>query len=339
MFIWMSRLLDISRIFYTENQRECFFRKVDDVFRRCFIQAVWQTLPHEQYVQAEEKINSGEQAEYWWEDIVGTEYDLDGFLHEKVYKSMFDDLEINGYYTDEVMDTAQPEDPEQWFRCATVKSILHELINDEEDPYRISIPLTDRMIAYLSYMVYSVFVNRISRSLRMEKEDTARMLKLMYCGEFAQNDWLNLVWREDVKEIRRKVTERFLYAYLYGENSLGMEPATFSEFIHDELILPVYWAFCDGRKEIMEKSMAYFSENAQNKWTPAEMDRFYRYITENVPLKLEEPHLEWYLPGENAEENDSDDAFPDMIITPDMVEDWDLNELEDEINLTGDLDS
>ena len=335
MFVWMSRLLDISRVFYTENQRECFFRKVDDVYRRCFIQAVWQTLPHEQYIRAESKISRGEQAEDWWKDVVGSGYDLDEFLREKVYKPMFDDLETNGYYMDEVMDTAQPENPEQWFRCSTVKSILHEFINDEDDPYRISIPLTDRMIAYLSYMVYSIFADHISRSLRMGEEDTTRMLKLMYCGEFAQNDWLNLVWREDVREIRRKVTERFLYAYLYGEYSLEMEPATFSEFVHDELILPVYWAFYDVRKDIMEKSLAYFSENEQARWTPAEMERFHRYITEKVPLKLEEPHLEWYLPQEKEEEDASDDQFLDLIIDPEMIEDWDLSGLEDDPDSDG----
>lgn len=308
MFVWMSGLLDVSRAFYTEKQRECFFKKVDQLYEKYCIQSVREVFPGDVCGQIEKKIRQGNKVEDWWETFAGPEADMESFIYDRVYKALFDDLRANiEDYVEEICSTAPEERPEEWYKCSLVKSLLHEFINDRRDPYKIAVHLSERETAFLAYTICSILSGRIRRTLGMNDRDAGYMQKVLYCGEFAQNDWLNLAWHENVQTVRRKVTEQFLYTFLSKEYNPGMDPASFSEFIHDEIISPFYMAVYEAREEIMEKSREYWEDQAASEWMPDEMDRFCRYITEHVDLEMEEPHLEWYLQDESGKEDLTED--------------------------------
>ncbi len=313
MLVWMSSLLEISKVFYTENQRECFFRKVDETYRQCCLRLARDLLPADRQQEAEERILRGDEAEDWWKALSLPASGLQSFLRDRVYPALFEELEAEHYYVDQIYRTAPPEEPEGWYRCSTVKSLLHELINDEEDPYRIKIHPSDMSIAYLSYTICSFYTEQIRRNLHVADEDAEYMRKLLYCGEFAQNAWLDLVYREASEQIRPRVTDRFLYAFLAREYSMGMEPILFSEFLHDEITAPLYLALCEARGELLDAAETYLTEHPDPRWTPAEMERFFDYVAEHVKLDLEEPRFDCYLPGEDAEDGELEPGVLEML--------------------------
>ena len=71
-----------------------------------------------------------------------------------------------------------------------------------------------------------------------------------------------------------------------------MDGASFAEFIHDEMLAPVYMALYDAREEIMEKSREYWADHSQSFFVPYEMEDFCRYITYHVMLNIPEPPAE-----------------------------------------------
>ena len=303
MLVWMSRLLDVSRAFYTEKQREYFFRLVDEIYRHFCIESVREVFPGPACAEIEKRICEGRTVEEWWDEYAGPEADLDSFLYGRVYKAVFDDLQVHiEDYVEEVCTSAPEEYPEEWFRCSFIKSLLHEFINDREDPYKISIRLSDKENAFLTYALCWILTVHFRNFFDMEDQDAEYMLKLLYCGEFAQNDWLNRFYHENVQTIRRKVTEQFLYAFLYGRYSHDMDGAYFAEFIHDEMMAPVYMALYDAREEIMEKSREYWESHTQSYFVPGEMENFCQYITYHVHLNIPEPRMEGYL-QEDPEED------------------------------------
>ena len=239
MFIWMSGLLNWSRMFYTENQRKCFFEKVDILYEQYCILFAEQMVSSEIISHLRDLILNGDNIDDWWEETGLSEDDKDAFLQEKVYKAMFEDLEKNNCYWEEVRRNAPAEEPEKWNQNAIVKSLLHEFINDKDDHYQIVDQLSDKEIACLTYAIYSIFVDYIKTHLKVSDEDTEYMMRVLYCGEFAQNEWLNLVSGENCQNIRGRVTEGFLYVFLEKEYSFGIEPILFSEFLHDEILRPV----------------------------------------------------------------------------------------------------
>ena len=295
MLVWMRGLVGASKMFYTENQREYFFRKVDELYQRYCIQLAGEVLPEDKCAEAEKRIIDGESVDDWWDEYVSLDVDKDSVIYEKVYRPLFVDLVNNHYYTYETYMNAPSENPAEWYKCSTVKSLLHEFINDEEDPYEIIVPLSDEQIAYLSYAICSIYVRFISRNLQVNEEDADYMLNLLYCGEFAQNDWLNHVFNERESAIRPRVTDLFLYTMLERKYSLGMKSVLFSEFLHKEVTASFYRAVYNARHDIMERSFEYWAANADNEWTPAEMESFYQYIVSNVKLYFDKPHVEWYM--------------------------------------------
>lgn len=304
MLVWMSRLLDVSRAFYTENQREYFFRLVDEIYRHSLLESAREVFPGSACGEIEKMICEGRKVEDWWSAYAGPEADMDSFLYDRVYKAVFDDLQANiEDYVEEVCTSTPEEHPEEWYKCAFIKSLLHEFINDRMDPCKISVRLSDKETAFLTYALCWILTIHFRNVFDMKDQDAEYMLKILYCGEFAQNDWLNMFYHENVQTIRRKVTEQFLYAFLSREYNPGMDGASFAEFIHDEMLAPVYMALYDAREEIMEKSREYWADHSQSFFVPYEMEDFCRYITYHVMLNIPEPRMEWYLRGDSDGED------------------------------------
>lgn len=312
MLVWMSRLLDVSRAFYTEKQREYFFRLVDEIYRHCCIESVREVFPGSAGDEIKKMLCEGRTVEDWWDKYAGPEADMDSFLYDRVYKAVFDDLQVNiEDYVEEVCTSAPEEYPEEWYKCSFIKSLLHEFINDRKDPYKISVRLSDKETAFLAYALCWILTIHFRNVFDMKDQDAEYMLKILYCGEFAQNDWLNMFYHENVQTIRRKVTEQFLYAFLSGKYNPGMDGASFAEFIHDEMLAPVYMTLYDAREEILEKSREYWAGHAQPCFEPDEMENFCQYITCHVHMIIPEPRMEWYL----------QDAFGEEDLTEDPEED------------------
>lgn len=296
MFVWMKGLLDVSRAFYTESQREYFFGIVNQLYRRRCVQAAHETFPEDDWDEIEEQIRQGREVEEWWGRFAGPESDMEEFAIEKVRKAVFDDLRANiDDYVEQTCSLAPEEKPEEWYKCSFVKSLLHEFVNDRKSPLKITVHLSDKETALLTHTVCWILVSHFRRTLHMQDEDAEYMMKLLYCGEFAQNDWLNLVCREKVRKIRRGVTEQFIYAFLAGKYNCGMDPASFSDFIHEEMMTPLYMAIYNARDEIMAKSREYWEEHTEDTWLPFEMESFCRYITDHVDLDIEGPRMDLYL--------------------------------------------
>lgn len=124
MLVWMSRLLDVSRAFYTEKQREYFFRLVDEIYRYFCIESVREVFPGSAGDEIEKMICEGRKVEDWWSAYAGLEADMDSFLYDRVYKAVFDDLQANiEDYVEEVCTSAPEEHPEEWYKCAFIKSV------------------------------------------------------------------------------------------------------------------------------------------------------------------------------------------------------------------------
>ncbi len=294
MFVWMSGLLDISRMWYTENQRRYFFEKVDSLYSQCCVRAVKELLPPSKNQQVEQKINDGADINDWWDSDLFSGYDLHTFNKKLVYPAMFDELEENVYYRDEVFDNAPAENMKDWYKCSVVKSLLHEFVNDEEDPYKLNDRLSDKEIACFSYTVCRIYADYMKQHLHIDDEDADRLLKLLYCGEFAQNEWLNIVNGEHINKIQNRVTRRFLRSFLFNNYNMGMDPFLFSEFLNDEIISPIYNTIYNSRHEILAAGRKYLAENEDNRWSPHEMDNFCNYVIENVKLEFEAPDFDGY---------------------------------------------
>lgn len=301
MFIWMTGLLNMSRMWYTENQRKCFFEKVDFLYIEYCVHFIKEIVSPAKSQEIEEKIRAGINIEDWWDNKTISECSIKQFEQEKVYPAMFDDLEKNGYYWEEIYTNAPAEKIEDWYECSIVKSLLHEFVNDEEDPYKLNNHLTDKEIACFTYTIYSIYVQYLKQYLNIEDEDSDRLLKLLYCGEFAQNEWLNLVNGEQVKEMRHRLTERFLYRYLSRDYDMGIEPMLFSEFLHDEILSPIYITIYESRFEILKTGRKYLAENADKRWTPSEMENFYNFIMDNVKMNFEAPDFNAYRSSLDAQ--------------------------------------
>lgn len=295
MIVWVTPLLGRSRMFYTENQRKCFFEKADELYEEYCVRFAKEIVTPEKSDELEKMIRKSAIIDDWWEEEYFPGWDKNAFLSKKVFKALFDDLDTHKFYWEEVCSRAPRENPETWYQNSTVKSLLHEFINDEEDPYKIIVELSEREIACLTYTLYSIFVNFLQKYLEINSEDADKILAIMYCGEFAQNEWLNLIYHENIKDIQRHVTERFLYAFLMDDYSRGMEPDAFYEFLHEEIMGAFYREIYDVRAEILKAGREYLSKNDTNPWSPKEMNSFYKYITDNVNLEFEAPHFEWYL--------------------------------------------
>nr|WP_308507967.1 hypothetical protein [uncultured Stomatobaculum sp.] len=300
MFIWMTGLLNMSRMWYTENQRKCFFEKVDALYIEYCVQFVNEMIPPAESREIEQKIRAGINIEEWWNSKFFSECSAKYFEQEKVYPAMFDDLEKNGYYWEEIYTDASDENIEDWYKCSIVKSLLHEFVNDEENPYKLNDQFTDKEIACFSYTICSIIVNHLKQHLHIDYEDADRLLKILYCGEFAQNEWLNLANGENIKEMRHRLTERFLYRFLLKDYDMGIEPMLFSEFLHDEILSPIYIEIYESRFEILKTGRKYLAENAEKCWTPSEMDNFYNFIMDNVTMNFEAPDFNAYRPSSDA---------------------------------------
>ena len=295
MFVWITAFLNLSRMWYTENQRRCFFEKVDDLYKEYSIQLIKEMLPSERIPEIEQKIRDGISIEDWWDDELFPGYDFEQFEQEKVYPAMHDDLIKNSCYWEDVCHNAPPERIEDWYKCSFVKSLLHEFVNDENDPYQLNDQLTEKEIACFSYAICSILVQYLKKHLHVKDKDADKILKILYCGEFAQNEWLNIVNGENIKEMRHRLTERFLRRFLSIDYNMGIEPALFSEFLHDEVLSPIYITIYDVRHEILKAGRDYLAKNAEKRWTPEEMDNFYNHIIANVKIEIEEPDIEGYM--------------------------------------------
>ncbi len=299
MFVWMTGLLNVSKMWYTENQRKCFFEKVDVLYTEYCIHFVKEMVSPSKSWEIEQKIRDGINIEDWWDSKIFLECNIEHFEQEKVYPAMFNDLEKNGYYWKEIYTNAPAENIEEWYKCSIVKSLLYEFVNDEENPYKLNDQLSDKEIACFTYTICSIFVQYMKQHLNIDDENSERLLKLFYCGEFAQNEWLNLVNGEHIKEMRHRLTERFLYRYLSGDYNIEIEPTLFSEFLHDEVPSPIYRTIYDSRHAMLRIGRKYLIQNADKRWAPSEMDNFYNYIIENVKMDFEAPNSNAYKPLSN----------------------------------------
>lgn len=286
MFTWMSCFLQLSRMFYTENQRKVFFEIVDGLYEKYCIQYVREMVPSDRLPRIEALIEKGANVDEWWDEECFSGIDKDSFLKGKVYKAMYDDVVENGAYWEEVCEHAPMEKPEDWYANSFVKALLHEFINDDEDPYKLVDHFSDREIACLSYTICSILTIFIKESLDVSDEDADYMLSVLYCGEFAQNDWLNKVYGENVKEIRSKVTKKFLYAFLDREYSQKAGSQMFYEYLDDEILEPVFVTIYDHRFEILGAARKYLADYGDNRWTQKEMDDFCQYIIKSVPMRF-----------------------------------------------------
>jgi len=329
MFVWMTGLVDASRMWYTENQRKYFFEKVDSLYTEYCVRFVKEILPASKSQQIEQKIRDGLDIEDWWDNELFSGYDPKEFQSEKVYPAMFDDLEKNKYYYEEICTDAPEENIEDWYNCSVVKSLLHEFVNDEEDPFKLNDHLSDKEIACFSYTICSIYVQFLKQYLEIDEEYSDKLLKLFYCGEFAQNEWLNLVNGEHFKEMRPRLTHRFLYRYLSGDYDMGMDPKLFSEFLHDEVLSPIYRTIYYSRYEILKAGRKYLEQNADKRWSPNEMDNFYHFIIDNVKMNFKAPNFRSYTSSPEDADINTEHFY--------RFEDT-LNELKDIFDEFGDID-
>ncbi len=75
---------------------------------------------------------------------------------------------------------------------------------------------------------------------------------------------------------------------------MGMEPVLFSEFLHDEVLSPIYITIYDSRHEILKTGRKYLEQNADKRWSPNEMDNFFNFIIDNVKMNFKAPDFSGY---------------------------------------------
>lgn len=297
MIIWSRALLGASQMFYTENQRKLFFDMADGLCRMIIAELIKKKYP-ERSEEAGRLTRESMDMDEWWDTLAVPQLDLTQFLYETVHPSLFELLKKHNFYREEIIANAPEETPEDWYKCSTVKSLLHEFINDEKDPYKIIQRLSDKEIACFSYAICSIYTDYLKKYLHVNDEDSDWMLKILYCGEFAQNDYINMIYGEKVQKIRSKVTMYFFFVHLFHDYNMGIsdQPA-FYEFLHDEVVGPVYRTILEARYEILSAGEEYLFKNEDEVWSPRFMEGFYRFILENVKMEFEAPDVRGFTEG------------------------------------------